>query len=288
MKESQGRTVYLKDYQTPAFFIDETELTVKLFEEETLVHSRLTIRRNPDADGQAVGRELVLDGANMTLLELRLDGKVLAESDYTTAHESLIITDVPDAFVLECDTRIMPQDNTSLEGLYKSRRMFCTQCEAEGFRKITYYLDRPDVLSTFTTRIEADKATYPVLLSNGNNIDSGELEGGRHWVTWHDPFRKPSYLFALVAGDLKSVDDTFTTCSGREVQLRIFVEEKDLDKCDFAMGALQRSMKWDEDVYGREYDLDIFMIVAVDDFNMGAMENKGLNIFNSSCVLARP
>jgi len=288
MKESQGRTVYLKDYQTPAFFIDETELTVKLFEEETLVHSRLTIRRNPDADGQAVGRELVLDGANMTLLELRLDGKVLAESDYTTAHESLIIMDVPDAFVLECDTRIMPQDNTSLEGLYKSRRMFCTQCEAEGFRKITYYLDRPDVLSTFTTRIEADKATYPVLLSNGNNIDSGELEGGRHWVTWHDPFRKPSYLFALVAGDLKSVDDTFTTCSGREVQLRIFVEEKDLDKCDFAMGALQRSMKWDEDVYGREYDLDIFMIVAVDDFNMGAMENKGLNIFNSSCVLARP
>ena len=166
--------------------------------------------------------------------------------------------------------------------------MFCTQCEPEGFRKITYYLDRPDVLSSFTTRIEADKTLYPVLLSNGNKTDSGDLADGRHWVSWEDPFKKPSYLFALVAGNLKSVDDNFTTCSGRKVQLQIFVEEKDLDKCDFAMTSLKKAMKWDEDVYGREYDLDIFMIVAVDDFNMGAMENKGLNIFNSSCVLANP
>src|SRR5690606_29734762 len=161
-------------------------------------------------------------------------------------------------------------------------------CEAEGFRKITFYLDRPDVLASFTTRIEADKTRYPVLLSNGNNVASGNLDNGRHFATWQDPFLKPCYLFALVAGDLKAVSDTFTTCSGREITLKIFVEAKDLDKCEFAMGALKRAMRWDEEVYGREYDLDIFMIVAVDDFNMGAMENKGLNIFNSSCVLANP
>ena len=190
--------------------------------------------------------------------------------------------------MLECRTRILPQENTSLEGLYKSRVMFCTQCEAEGFRKITYYLDRPDVLASFTTRIEAEKARYPVLLSNGNLLASGELGGGRHFATWQDPFKKPCYLFALVAGDLKHISDSFTTSSGRKVELKIFVEAKDLDKCAFAMDSLKRAMRWDEQVYGREYDLDIFMIVAVDDFNMGAMENKGLNIFNSSCVLAKP
>jgi len=288
MKESQGKTVYLKDYQPPAFLIDETHLTVKLFEDKALVHARLALRRNVDAGDDKQSQALVLDGSDMELISVSLDGQVLEPDAYTVTETTLEIPDVPDQFILECETLTKPQENTSLEGLYKSRRMFCTQCEAEGFRKITYYLDRPDVLSSFTTRIEADKAAYPVLLSNGNHIDSGDLEEGRHWVTWEDPFRKPSYLFALVAGDLKPVDDSFTTCSGRQVQLRIFVEEKDLDKCDFAMGALKRAMTWDEEVYGREYDLDIFMIVAVDNFNMGAMENKGLNIFNSSCVLANP
>jgi len=288
MKESQGKTVYLKDYQPPVFLIDETHLTVKLFEDKALVHARLALRRNVDAGDDKQSQALVLDGSDMELISVSLDGQVLEPDAYTVTETTLEIPDVPDQFILECETLTKPQENTSLEGLYKSRRMFCTQCEAEGFRKITYYLDRPDVLSSFTTRIEADKAAYPVLLSNGNHIDSGDLEEGRHWVTWEDPFRKPSYLFALVAGDLKPVDDSFTTCSGRQVQLRIFVEEKDLDKCDFAMGALKRAMTWDEEVYGREYDLDIFMIVAVDDFNMGAMENKGLNIFNSSCVLANP
>lgn len=183
-------------------------------------------------------------------------------------------------------TWIEPQNNTRLEGLYKSSGMFCTQCEAEGFRCITFYPDRPDVMARFRTRLEADKSAYPVLLSNGNPVEQGDLENGRHFVTWEDPFPKPAYLFALVAGDLVEKQDTFTTRSGRKIDLRMYVEPRNAQKCDFALDALKRSMRWDEDVYGREYDLDIFMIVAVDDFNMGAMENKGLNIFNSSCVLA--
>ncbi|NBS25811.1 MAG: aminopeptidase N [Gammaproteobacteria bacterium] len=286
MKESQAKTIYLKDYTPPDYLIDETHLTFQLFETHTMVHSRLVMRKNPAAERH--GGVLVLNGAELELDELVVDGKALDQAAYSVDGEELSVPGVPDDFILECVTKIKPQENTSLEGLYKSRVMFCTQCEAEGFRKITYYLDRPDVLSSFTTRIEADKALYPVLLSNGNNIGSGDLDNGRHWVAWEDPFKKPSYLFALVAGDLKPVDDTFTTCSGREVELRIFVEEKDLDKCDFALASLKKAMRWDEEVYGREYDLDIFMIVAVDDFNMGAMENKGLNIFNSSCVLAKP
>ncbi len=286
MKESQGKTIYLKDYTPPDYLIDETHLTFQLFETHTMVHSRLVMRKNPAAERHS--GVLVLNGAKLELDELVIDGRALDQAAYSVDGEELSVPGVPDDFILECVTKIKPQENTSLEGLYKSRVMFCTQCEAEGFRKITYYLDRPDVLSSFTTRIEADKALYPVLLSNGNNIGSGDLDDGRHWVAWEDPFKKPSYLFALVAGDLKPVDDTFTTCSGREVELRIFVEEKDLDKCDFALASLKKAMRWDEEVYGREYDLDIFMIVAVDDFNMGAMENKGLNIFNSSCVLAKP
>jgi aminopeptidase N len=286
MKESQGKTVYLRDYRAPDFLIDETQLVVELFELETLVSSRLQIHRNPAANTPQA--PLVLQGRAMELLEVKLNGRVLASSEYQVDAEELSIANVPAAFLLECRTRIKPQENTSLEGLYKSRVMFCTQCEAEGFRKITYYLDRPDVLSSFTTRIEAEQAPYPVLLSNGNLIASGELGGGRHFATWQDPFKKPCYLFALVAGNLQHISDSFTTCRGRNVDLKIFVEAKDLDKCDFAMDSLKRAMKWDEDVYGREYDLDIFMIVAVDDFNMGAMENKGLNIFNSSCVLAKP
>jgi len=286
MKESQGKTIYLKDYTPPDYLIDETHLTFQLFETHTMVHSRLVMRKNPAAERHS--GVLVLNGAELELVELVIDGRALDQAAYSVDGEELSVPGVPDDFILECVTKIKPQENTSLEGLYKSRVMFCTQCEAEGFRKITYYLDRPDVLSSFTTRIEADKVLYPVLLSNGNNIGSGDLDDGRHWVAWEDPFKKPSYLFALVAGDLKPVDDTFTTCSGREVELRIFVEEKDLDKCDFALASLKKAMRWDEEVYGREYDLDIFMIVAVDDYNMGAMENKGLNIFHSSCVLAKP
>ncbi|HTR00460.1 MAG TPA: aminopeptidase N [Candidatus Acidoferrum sp.] len=286
MKESHGKTVYLRDYHVPDFLIDETQLVVELHETETFVTSRLKLRRNPAANTPQA--PLVLQGRALELHEVKIEGRTLAAADYSVDSEELSIAKVPGAFLFECRTRIKPQDNTSLEGLYKSRVMFCTQCEAEGFRKITYYLDRPDVLSKFTTRIEAEKSLYPVLLSNGNLIASGELGGGRHFATWQDPFKKPCYLFALVAGDLKHISDSFTTSSGRKVDLRIYVEVKDLDKCDFAMDSLKRAMKWDEEVYGREYDLDIFMIVAVDDFNMGAMENKGLNIFNSSCVLAKP
>jgi aminopeptidase N len=286
MKETQGRTVFLRDYQVPDFLIDETWLDFALHEDHARVSARLVMRRNPASAWPAAA--LVLDGRHLALQEVRLDGVMLPEGAYTVDDEHLTIGEVPDRFTLETVTLIRPQDNSSLEGLYKSRVMFCTQCEAEGFRKITWYLDRPDILSAFTTRIEADRKRYPVLLSNGNKTASGDLEGGRHFAVWNDPFLKPCYLFALVAGDLKPVQDTFTTCSGREIRLEIFVEAKDLDKCDFAMRSLKKAMRWDEEKYGREYDLDIFMIVAVDDFNMGAMENKGLNVFNSSCVLANP
>ena len=290
MKEAQARSIYLKDYKVPDFLIEKIFLDVSLYEESTTVTSRLSIRRNPESLNQSAA--LVLVGEELTLLELRLQGQMLSGSDYELNDKSLTVPNVPDVFELESKASIKPQENTSLEGLYKSSNKFCTQCEAEGFRKITWFLDRPDVLASFTTRIEADKVLYPVLLSNGNKIESGNCnepdKKGRHWVIWQDPFLKPSYLFALVAGNLYSMDDSFTTSSGREVALQVFVEEKDLDKCDFALRSLKKAMRWDEEVYGREYDLDIFMIVAVDDFNMGAMENKGLNIFNTSCVLAKP
>ena len=215
-------------------------------------------------------------------------GNALIKRTYVRGDETLTIAEVPNQCVLTTEVKIKPHLNTTMMGLYRSRTMYCTQCEAEGFRDITFYLDRPDVMSEFTTRVIADQQAFPVLLSNGNPIERGTLDNGRHFVTWHDPFKKPAYLFALVAGDLAIVEDSFTTQSGREVSLQIFVEEKDLDKCDHAMLSLKNAMAWDEQVYGREYDLDIFMIVAVDDFNMGAMENKGLNIFNTSAVLANP
>ena len=287
MRDAQPSTILLKDYRPPEFLIDTTELHFQLGEASTLVRSLLTMRRNPAADD--ANALLVLDGQELELRRLLIDDELLSEAEYQVDNESLTITKpLPDSFKLECVTLIKPQENTSLEGLYKSQKMFCTQCEAEGFRKITYYLDRPDVMSSFTTTIVADRTRYPVLLSNGNEIKRGGMENGNHWITWQDPFKKPAYLFALVAGDLKFIEDKFTTMSGREVVIRIFVEEKDLDKCDHAMLSLKNAMRWDEEVYGREYDLDIFMIVAVDDFNMGAMENKGLNIFNTSCVLAHP
>lgn len=279
------QAIFLKDYRVPDYLILQTDLHVDLQDEVTRVSATLSLQRNPAA--QAPATKLTLQGSDMTLCSVAINGHPLREGEYSLSEESLTLHDTPESFQLETVTEIKPQLNTSLEGLYKSRTMYCTQCEAEGFRKITYYLDRPDVMSEFTTTIVADKK-YPVLLSNGNLIAAGELENNRHYATWHDPFKKPAYLFALVAGDLAQIEDKFVTASGREVTLKIFVELKDLDKCDHAMTSLKHSMRWDEEVYGREYDLDIFMIVAVDDFNMGAMENKGLNIFNTSCVLAKP
>ncbi|WP_300651027.1 aminopeptidase N [Pseudomonas sp.] len=290
MRTEQPKMIYLKDYQAPDYLIDETHLTFELFEDHTLVHAQLVMRRNPACVAGDPGRELpalVLDGQELELLNLSLDGETLAAGDYQLSASHLSLQPKSASFVIDSSVRIHPERNTALEGLYKSGSMFCTQCEAEGFRKITYYLDRPDVMSKFTTTLSAEQHSYPVLLSNGNPIASGPEEGGRHWATWQDPFMKPAYLFALVAGDLWCVEDSFTTMSAREVALRIYVEPENIDKCQHAMDSLKKSMKWDEQVYGREYDLDIFMIVAVNDFNMGAMENKGLNIFNSSCVLAK-
>lgn len=285
MRTEQPQVIYLKDYQAPEYLIDETHLTFELFEDHTLVHAQLVMRRNP-ARGAGLP-PLELDGQQLELLRASLDDQELQPGDYRLDADSLTVQPKAERFTLDTSVKIHPESNTALEGLYKSGKMFCTQCEAEGFRKITYYLDRPDVMSTFTTTVIAEQHRYPVLLSNGNPIGSGPAEDGRHWATWEDPFMKPAYLFALVAGDLWCVEDSFTRQSGREVTLRIYVEPENIDKCDHAMVSLKKSMRWDEEVYGREYDLDIFMIVAVNDFNMGAMENKGLNIFNSSCVLAR-
>ncbi|MHA6494446.1 aminopeptidase N [Pseudomonas borbori] len=290
MRTEQPKMIYLKDYQAPDYLIDETHLTFELFEDHTLVHAQLMMRRNPDAGAGLP--PLQLDGQQLELLSLALDDRVLGAGDYQLSDSHLTLQPTQTRFVIDSSVRIHPESNTALEGLYKSGSMFCTQCEAEGFRKITYYLDRPDVMSRFTTTLSAEQHRYPVLLSNGNPIASGSEQsesgnGLRHWATWEDPFMKPAYLFALVAGDLWCVEDSFTTMSQREVALRIYTEPENIDKCQHAMDSLKKSMRWDEEAYGREYDLDIFMIVAVNDFNMGAMENKGLNIFNSSAVLAR-
>lgn len=280
------KTIYLKNYTVPDYLIEETHLKFELFDNFTMVHSELHIKRNPANKSEAFPA-LVLNGQELELLTVAVDNVVLNSSSYTVDDTSLTLQPNKDQFILKITVRIHPETNTALEGLYKSNKMFCTQCEAEGFRKITYYLDRPDVMSKFTTTIEAEQLNYPILLSNGNLVAQG-VDGDRHWVTWQDPFKKPAYLFALVAGDLWCVEDTFITMSKREVALRIYVEPENINKVDYAMTSLKNAMRWDEQVFGREYDLDIFMIVAVSDFNMGAMENKGLNIFNTSCVLARP
>lgn len=274
-------TIYLKNYQPPSFTVETVELNFDLYDDHALVNSTLKLTRQNDG-------ALHLYGEELELIALHLNGRPLEYEKYVLTKDALIIEQCPDEIVLNIVTRIKPQENTQLSGLYRSNHLFCTQCEAEGFRRITYYLDRPDVLATFTTRITADKKQYPILLSNGNLMDTGETADGRHWVIWEDPFKKPSYLFALVAGNLACVRDSFVTCSGRIVDLRIYVEPGNEDKCSHAMESLKKAMKWDEEVYGREYDLDIYMIVAVSDFNMGAMENKGLNIFNSKYILARP
>ncbi len=287
MRENRPTTVHLKDYRAPDYLVERVELHFELLDAGTTVTARLDVRRNPlhAAEGAA---PLVLDGVGLELLEISLDDEELEAGSWQVEEERLVVHSVPERFSLETVSRVHPENNTSLEGLYRSGSMYCTQCEAQGFRKITWFVDRPDVLSAFRTTIVADRERYPVLLSNGNDVASGELEDGRHWVTWENPFPMPCYLFALVAGNLEHVADTFRTASGREVALRIYTEAENIGRVDHAMDSLQRAMRWDEDVYGREYDLDIFMIVAVNDFNMGAMENKGLNIFNSSCVLADP
>jgi len=268
---------YLKDYQTPAYRILETELHFDIAEPQTVVKSRLTV------EPQRVGEPLVLDGS-AKLLSVKING---AAADYVLEGETLTIAGVPsERFTVEVETEILPAENKSLMGLYASGGNLFTQCEPEGFRKITFYIDRPDVMSKFTTTIVADKKRYPVLLSNGNKIDGGEFSDGRHWVKWEDPFAKPSYLFALVTGDLAVTEDYFTTMSGRNVKIEFYTTEADKPKVGFAVESLKNAMKWDETRFGLEYDLDIFMVVAVGDFNMGAMENKGLNIFNTKFVLA--
>ncbi|WP_300542928.1 aminopeptidase N [uncultured Pseudoalteromonas sp.] len=275
---SKPQAQYLKDYQAPQFSIQHIDLRFELAPLKTSVQSTMTINRTDESNA-----DLLLDGVDLTLISLMVDDK--AYDDYTLEDEKLIIHNLPESFILKIENHIDPQTNTSLEGLYLSGGAYCTQCEAEGFRKITYYLDRPDVLASFDVTIIADKK-YTHLLSNGNQIESGNLDDGRHFVKWQDPFKKPSYLFALVAGDFDVLRDHYTTQSGRKVELALFVDKGNLSKTPHAMTSLKKSMQWDEERFNLEYDLDIYMIVAVDFFNMGAMENKGLNIFNSKCVLA--
>ena len=273
----------LEDYTVPNFIFDQVDLDFDLTPDATIVKSRLTVRRNPDG---LAGPALELDGEDLKLLSVKVDGKLLRRSNYKLTQTQLILSDLPEAFTIEIETQCNPATNSKLMGLYVSGGRFCTQCEAEGFRRITYYMDRPDVLSVFKVRMSASKTDYPYLLANGNMIDSGDLKGGQHYAVWEDPFPKPCYLFALVAGQFDTVEDSFTTMTGRDIPLTVYVDPGDAPRAEYAMDALKRSMKWDEDVYGREYDLDRFMIVGVRDFNFGAMENKGLNIFNSSLLLA--
>jgi aminopeptidase N len=285
MRTDIAQPIRLEDYRRPDWLVDTVHLDVSLHPSGTRVRATLALRPNP----QVPAAPLVLGGDGLSLTSLKIDGAEAAPDGYVATPERLTIAQPPaKPFTLEIETTIDPSANTQLSGLYRSSGTYCTQCEAEGFRRITYFPDRPDVMAVYTTRIEADKAEAPVLLANGNLTDSGTLPGGRHFAVWHDPHPKPSYLFALVGGDLAHIEDDFRTLSGRDVTLRIYVEHGKEDRCGYAMDALKRSMRWDEKAFGREYDLDIFMIVAVSDFNMGAMENKGLNVFNDKYVLATP
>jgi len=281
---AQKKETFLKDYQPPAYLVDRVDLRIELDAQSTLVQSRLLCRPN-----QQTKKPLVLNGKRLEVVQVALNGSVLTRNRFTFTDGLLTIAHVPaEPFEVAITTHINPAENTALEGLYLSSGNYCTQCEPEGFRTITCFPDRPDVMSVFTTTVIGDKTSCPVLLANGNLMASGDLDDGRHYATWHDPFPKPSYLFALVAGDLVRIIDTFTTRSGRTVALHIYVEARNRDKCGHAMRSLKQAMRWDEEHFGREYDLDLYMIVAVDDFNMGAMENKGLNVFNSKYVLALP
>ena len=283
LREGLPGTIYRKDYQVPDFSVKKVDLLVQIAEGQTQVTATLAVSRQAGQDSA-----LTLDGEQLDLLWIELDGQRLSPEEYDVSEGQLMIPSVPDEFSLRTCVAICPEENTSLEGFYRSQSAYCTQCEAEGFRKITYFTDRPDVLAVYTVTLEADAQVCPVLLSNGNLIEEVSLENGRHRAVWHDPFPKPSYLFAMVAGDLKRTSDVFKTASGKSVDLHIWVEAKDLGYCDYAMTSLKEAMRWDEAVYGLEYDLDLYNIVAVDDFNMGAMENKSLNVFNTSCVLAHP
>ncbi|MDI4664002.1 aminopeptidase N [Xanthobacter autotrophicus] len=287
MRDAEPKAIHLADYRPPEWLVDKVELDFALHPSQSRVTARLALRRNPEG---TAGAPVVLEGDGLTLLRLAIDGKPLAGPSFEASPERLTLAHPPaDAFVLEVETLVDPTANTQLMGLYRTSGNYCTQCEPEGFRRITYYPDRPDVLSVFTTRIEADKAEAPILLGNGNLVESGDIPGtSRHFAVWHDPWPKPSYLFALVGGKLAKVADSFTTASGRKVELGIYVEEGKEARAGYAMDALKRSMRWDEEAFGREYDLDVFNIVAVSDFNMGAMENKGLNVFNDKYVLATP
>jgi len=286
MKNDQAtpKPIRLADYTPPAYTIETADLRFDLDPATTRVTATLRVRRHAGAPGDP----LVLNGEHLDLISVAIDGDELGPDAYHTDERTLTIPEAPEAFELTVVTETHPKDNTALEGLYQSSGNFCTQCEAEGFRRITYFLDRPDVMATYSTTIFADKNDYPVLLSNGNPVDSGDLEGGQHWARWEDPYPKPCYLFALVAGDLACHEDAFTTASGREVTLRIYTEPHNEGKTDHAMASLKKAMRWDEETFDLEYDLDLFQIVSVDDFNMGAMENKGLNVFNSKLVLANP
>ena len=286
MSAEKPRAVHRLDYRPPDYRIDAVALDFDLRDGETYVDARLEVHREPVAIGDVP--PLVLDGEALETLSVAIDGRELFPSEYEVREEALEIAAPPERFVLETRVRIHPEDNTELSGLYQSSGNYCTQCEAHGFRRITWYLDRPDVMARFAVRIEAERERYPVLLSNGNRVAEEDLDGGRHAVRWEDPHPKPAYLFALVAGDLHCHAGSFATASGREVRLEIWVEPRNRDRCEHALRSLQRAMRWDEDVFGLEYDLDVYMIVAVGDFNMGAMENKGLNIFNAKYVLALP
>jgi aminopeptidase N len=287
MRTDTGQVFHLEDYKPTDFLIPKTHLDFSLHPERTVVKSTLQIERR---EGVAADAPLILDGDDLKLVDIRLDGAVLGDNAYVATPDRLEIRGLPEngAFTLEITTEINPTSNRQLTGLYRSSDVYCTQCEAEGFRRITYFLDRPDMLSVYTVRIEAEHSEAPLLLSNGNPKDKGTLTNGRHFAVWQDPHPKPAYLFALVAGDLGVITDTFTTASGHHVDLGIYVEHGKEPRALYAMDALKRSMKWDEDVFGREYDLDVFNVVAVSDFNMGAMENKGLNVFNDKYVLADP
>ena len=286
MRTDTPQTIYRKDYAAPNYLADTVEMGFDLDPADTHVATRITLTRNPAAKG----RDLILFGEELELVALRLNGKTLsqAKGDFRIAGGVLTIPAAPAKVTLEIETLVHPDRNTSLMGLYVSNGNFFTQCEAEGFRKITYFPDRPDVMAKFTVMLRADKARYPVLLSNGNLIEEGELPDGRHYAKWEDPFKKPSYLFALVAGQLVCQEETVRLHSGRDALLQVWVEEGNLDKTQHAMESLKNSITWDVERFGLDLDLDRFMIVAVGDFNMGAMENKGLNIFNTKYVLANP
>jgi aminopeptidase N len=284
MRTEEPRPIRLSEYHPPDWLVETVDLDVRLHPTRTPVRATLKLKPNPSAGAPA---PLALNGDGLTLVSLKLDGETLASDRYIATPDGLTIAQPPQRpFTLEVETLVDPQANTALSGLYRSSGTWCTQCEAEGFRRITYFPDRPDVMAVYTTRIEADKAEAPVLLSNGNLREAGDLPGGRHFAVWHDPWPKPAYLFALVGGKLGHIEDRFVTMSGREVALRIYVEPGKEDRAGYAMDSLKRAMRWDEETFGREYDLDVFMIVAVSDFNMGAMENKGLNVFNDKYVLA--